>query len=61
MTAAETLIVVFSGSFAAIAVTFLLAYNYLGLKRGFATQHAVGLLLGCFIVGLAGYALGQLP
>lgn len=61
LTAAETLVVVFSGSFAAISVAFLLVYNYQGLKRGFDMQHAFGFLTGCLIVGLAGYALGQLP
>lgn len=61
LTAAEVFILAFCGCFAALAVAFLLAYNFVGLKRGFDMRHALGFLFGCVIVALASYSLGQLP
>jgi hypothetical protein len=61
MTSAEFFVIVFCGAFCALVVAFLLTYNFLGLKRGFDMQHAIGFLSGCLILVVAGFALGQLP
>lgn len=58
---AEIFVIAFCGAFAALAVGFLLVYNFHGLKRGLDMQHAFGFLLGCLIVVVAGFSLGQLP